>query len=216
MKGHWVRYSAEELAWLESNRDMRRSDLHRFFVMFFDRPEVTHDQIKALCSRKGWKTGRTGCFAKGSVPHNAGKKCAEGKGGRHPNARRTQFRKGQEPHNTRYLGHERVTDDGYIEVSVAETNPHTGYGRRYVLKHRHEWEKVNGPIPEGHALKCLDDDKQNCAPANWIAIPRGVLARLNGGRHRKTLPYREAPAELKPLVLTNARLKHAAHEAEAA
>lgn len=116
------------------------------------------------------------------MPANKGKKCPEGVGGRHPNARRSQFKKGQEPHNTKHLGHERLSKDGYVEISVAETNPHTGYGRRYVHKHVHLWEALNGPVPEGHCLKSLDGDRTNTAPANWIAIPRGALPRLNGGR----------------------------------
>jgi hypothetical protein len=129
MKGRSIPYTAEELAWLEENKDWPRAVLHQIFVMFFGRDDVTLDQIKALCFRKGWKTGRTGCFAKGIVPHNKGKACPPGKGGRHPNARKSQFKKGGEPHNTRYLGHERLSKEGYVEISVAETNPHTGYGR---------------------------------------------------------------------------------------
>src|SRR5690606_35095265 len=161
---------------------------------------------------KGWKTGRTGQFEKGQEPPNKGKRCPEGKGGRHPNARRTQFKKGQLPHNAQYLGHERVSKDGYVEISVAETNPHTGYSRRYVLKHRHEWEKVNGPIPEGHALKCLDGNKQNTDPSNWKLITRGVLARLNGGRFRQSLAYDDAEPEVKPAVMALAELKHELYE----
>lgn len=212
MKGRAIPYSADEMAWLETNRLMVVSDYHRAFVERFGRDDVSLVNLHSLRKRKGWKTGRTGCFEKGQEPPNKGKKCAPGTGGRHPNARRTQFKKGQAPHNTNYLGHERVSKDGYIEISVDETNPHTGFERRYVLKHRWLWEKANGPVPESHALKCLDGNRLNCDPSNWEPVHRGVLARLNGGRFRKTLPYDEAPAELKPTVLAVAKLKHAAHE----
>lgn len=157
-------------------------------------------------------TGRTGCFAKGQEPPNKGKKCPPGKGGNHPNARRTQFRKGNLPHNTNYLGHERTDPkDGYVYVSVAETNPHTGFERRYVLKHRWLWERRNGPLPQGMALKCLDGNRANCDPSNWEAVPRAILPRLAGGnRYRHILDYDSAPDELKPTILAVAKLEHRA------
>lgn len=179
----------------------------------FDRPEITPDHIKALCTRRGWKTGRDGRFVKGQVSHNKGKPCPPGKGGRHPNARRTQFkpgsRTGKAAENYKPIGTERITADGYRERKVNDDLP---FKDRWKLVQRIEWEAVNGPVPEGYALKCLDGDKLNCDPSNWEAVRRGVLARLNGGRFRKTLPYDEAAPELKPLVMASAKLKHAAHE----
>lgn len=207
MKGRAIPYSAAEMAWLEANRLLPIADYHAEFQAQFDRPDVSAVNLHSLRKRKGWRTGRTGQFTKGQESWNKGKPFPTA--ATHPNCRKTQFSKGNEPHNTRYLGHERVSKDGYVEVSIAETNPHTGYSRRYVLKHRHEWEKINGPVPEDHALKCLDGNRLNCDPSNWEPVHRGVLARLNGGRFRKTLPYDEAAPELKPLVMASAKLKHA-------
>lgn len=215
MKGRAIPYSARELAWIKAHSTDNRAAMCAAFNRKFGR-DIALKNINALCKRNGWLTGRTGCFEKGQEPHNKGVPCAPGKGGRHPNARRTQFKKGQEPHNTHYLGHERVSKDGYVEVSIGETNPHTGYQRRYVLKHRHEWEKVNGPVPEGHALKCLSSDKTNCDPTNWEAVPRALLPRLAGGnRYHRRLAYDDAPQELKPTVLLAAKLHHAAKGAAA-
>lgn len=213
-KGKWITYSADEMAWLEANRLMVISDYHAAFVEAFGRDDVSAVNLHSLRKRKGWSTGRTGCFAKGSTPHNKGKKCEPGKGGRHPNARRTQFKKGNLPHNTRHLGHERIdAEDGYVYISVAETNPHTGFERRYVLKHVWLWEKANGPIPDGHCLKCLDGDKLNTDPSNWECIPRALLPRLAGGnRHRKVLAFDDAEPEVKPVLLTLAKLEHATRQ----
>lgn len=213
MKGHPIRYSDDEMAWLEANRLMVISDYARAFAERFGRI-VEAKNLHALRKRKGWKTGRTGCFEKGAEPHNKGKPCPPGRGGRHPNARRTQFRKGNEPHNTHYLGHERIDPkDGYVYVSVAETNPHTGYGRRYVLKHRHLWEQKNGELPRGMALKCLDGNKQNCDPSNWEAVPRALLPRLAGGnRYRRVLAFDDAAPEVRPAILAIAKLEHAARQ----
>ena len=125
------------------------------------------------------------------------------------NSARTQFKKGQRPHNTKYLGHEHITTDGCVEISVAEKNPHTGYERRHVQKHRWLWEKASGPVPEGMVLKCLDGDKTNTAPANWEAIPRAMQPRLNG---RWSLSYDAADDEVKPVIMAVAKLEQKASE----
>ena len=208
MRGQDIPYSAAELRWIEAHSLDHRGSTCAAFNKKFKR-DVSLSNFNALCKRKGWMTGRTGQFVKGQEPPNKGKPCPAGKGGRHPNARATQFKKGNAPHNTNYLGHERVSKDGYIEISVDETNPHTGFERRYVLKHKHEWEKVNGPVPKGHCLKALDGNRQNVDPSNWEAIPRGVAIRLQPGKYNQGFDYDAAPAELKPAILAVAKIKHA-------
>lgn len=213
MKGRAIPYSVEELAWLEANRAMVISDYHAGFRAEFGRDDVSLVNLHSLRKRMGWKTGRTGQFERGAVSHNKGKACAPGTGGRHPNSRRTQFRKGNLPHNAQYLGHQRVSIDGYVEISVAETNPHTGYERRYVLKHRYLWEQANGPLPAGMCLKRLDDDKTNTDPSNWEAVPRAIMPRLNGGRRKNHLAFDDAAPELRPTILAVAKLEHGARQA---
>lgn len=125
----------------------------------------------------------------------------------------TAFRKGNVPHTYRGAGHERIdAKDGYVVMIVDEPNPWTGARTRPVHKHRWLWEQKNGPVPAGYALKCLDGNKANTDPSNWEAVPRGVLARLNGGRHKKRLAYDAAPPELRPVVMTAAKLAHAVYE----
>lgn len=210
--GRLLRYSQAEMAWLRDNCTMAIGDYHTAFVEAFKRDDVSPGKLQSLRKRHGWKTGRTGHFAKGGEPANKGKVCPPGTGGRHPNAQRTQFRKGQQPHNTKYLGHERINVDGYVEISVAETNPHTGFERRYVHKHVYLWESANGPVPEGYCLKALDGDRTNTDPSNWEAVPRGVLPRLNGGRATRIMAYDAAPADLKPTLLALAKVEHKASQ----
>ncbi|MCT8970603.1 HNH endonuclease signature motif containing protein [Microbaculum marinisediminis] len=208
MKGQAIRYSDQELAWLEDNRAMVIGDYHAGFVARFGRTDVSAANLKALRTRKGWKTGRTGHFAAGHAPHNKGRPFPIA--ANHPNCRKHQFKKGQEPHNTKYAGHERVSKDGYVEISVNERNPHTGYKRRYVHKHRWLWEQANGPLPDDMALKCLDGDKTNCDPSNWEAIPKALLPRLSGGRWYR--PYDTYEPEARPAVLAIAKLEHAVRQ----
>lgn len=214
MKGRQIRYSADELAFIQSVSTWPRSEAHAAYCQRFGRDDVSLSNFNALCKRKGWMTGRDGRMSKGNVPHNKGKSCPPGTGGLHPNARKTQFRKGQVPHNTKFLGHERIDPkDGYVYVSIAQTNPHTGCERRYVLKHLHLWQQRNGPIPDDHCLKCLSSDKTNCDPSNWECIPRAMLPRLAGGnRYSRKLAFDGAPAELKPTIMAAAKLEHSARE----
>lgn len=213
MRGRRIAYTAAEIEWLAAHRTLPIADYHAQFRARFGRVDVEPGHLHALRKRKGWKTGRTGQFEKGSVSHNKGVKCAPGRGGRHPNARKTQFRKGNRPHNTKHVGHERVSKDGYVEISIAEKNPHTGFERRYMLKHLWLWEKANGPVPEGMCLKCLDDNRLNTDPSNWEAIPRGTLPYLNG---RHGLAYNAAHPQVKPALLALAKVKHAANRARRA
>lgn len=205
-KGQSITYSEPELAFLRERKEWPRELLWAGFCANFDRWDVTKDNIKSLCTRKGWKTGRSGCFAPGHVPANKGKKMPFNE-----NTAKTQFKAGGLPHNTKHLGHERLTKDGYIMVSIAETNPHTGYERRYMLKHIHEWSKANGDLPKDHCLKCMDGNKQNTDPSNWECIPRALLPRLNGRFGRD---FDAAPLELKRTLLAIAKLEHAARQAK--
>jgi hypothetical protein len=60
MRGAPIRYSAAELAWIKARSDLPRVELHALFVQVFGRTEVTFDNIKALCTRKGWTAGPDG------------------------------------------------------------------------------------------------------------------------------------------------------------
>ena len=212
MKGTPIPYSAEEMTWLEANRHMVISDYMRAYQEAFNRPDVTLQNLHSLRKRKGWKTGRSGQFVKGQEPLNKGKPCPPGKGGRHPNAQRSQFRKGQLPHNAIGAGHERIdSKDGYVVMIVDEENPWTGAATRPVHKHRYLWEKLHGPIPDDHVLKCLDGDKTNCDPSNWELIPRAVLPHLNG---RFGMGFDHAEPEVKPTIMAVAKLKHAVKQAK--
>jgi hypothetical protein len=205
MKGHWIEYTRTELAFIKRRTRMNRRELHAVFVKTFSRHDVSFTHLNALCKRNGWFTGRTGCFKKGTTPHNKGKPHPAARSG---NAAKHHFKKGNLPHNTNYLGHERVSKDGYTEISIDEPNPYTGFERRYVLKHRWLWEAQHGPIPKGMCLKCLGE-QTDTAPANWELVPRALLPRLNGRFGRG---YDDAPNELKPTIMAVVKVEHQLRE----
>jgi hypothetical protein len=205
MRGAPIRYTAAELDWIKACSDLPRVELHALFVQVFGRTEVTQQNLTALCKRNGWLTGRTGRFCKGQISHNAGKKgfVAPGseKGWFKPGVRQGVATKLYQP-----IGTERVSKDGYRERKINDDMP---LQRRWRAVHLVEWEAINGPLPAGHALKCLDSDKTNTDPSNWTCVPRALLPRLNGRFGRD---YDHAPAELKPTILAIAKLEHKVRE----
>lgn len=209
MKGRQIHYSADELAWIKAYAsDTPRRDMHALFVQVWNRPDVTHDHLKALCTRKGWKSSNTGHFPKGNTPHNAGKK-----GHNHPGSRATQFKPGHGRSGhavTLYkpVGTERVTRDGYHERKV---NDGPALRKRWQAIHRINYEAAHGPVPKGHRLKCLDGNKANTDASNWEPIPYALAPRLDGRFGRG---FEQAPPELKPLILATAKLEHAARQAK--
>jgi len=214
VKGRWITYSAAEMAWLEANRTLTTPEYHRAFCEAFGRSDVAAANLHALRKRKGWKTGRTGRFAKGDAPANKGTTCAPGAGGRHPNAIATQFKKGCGRSGVavklyRPIGTERVSRDGYRERKIHDGMP---LQSRWRAIHLIEWEALNGPLPRGYCLKCIGGDKANTNPSNWEAIPRALLPRLNGGRHKNKPIYDQVEPELRPAVLAVAKIEHRVRE----
>ncbi|RIA44076.1 HNH endonuclease [Hephaestia caeni] len=208
MKGRAISYSADELAWIEANRGLVIGDLHHAFCERFGRDDVSAVNLNALRKRKGWKTGRTGRFEAGQTPINKGRKCPPGVGGNHPNARKTQFRKGERRGVAvdlyKTIGTERLSKDGYVERKIHDGLP---LQSRWRAVHLIRWEELHGPVPEGMCLKSLDGNKANTDPANWELIPRAMLPRLNGRYGRD---YDHASAEVKPTIMAIAKLEHRA------
>lgn len=111
MKGHRIEYSDAELFWIHDNHKRPRREAHAEFVDLWNRPDVSLSNFTSLCKRKGWMTGRTGCFKKGQVPPNKGQKgyCA-------PGSEKGWFKKGQRRGVAvelyKPIGTERVSKDG--------------------------------------------------------------------------------------------------------
>lgn len=198
--GRHRNFSPVEVAWLRDNCTLKIKDYRAAFCARFERTDVSPHQLHALRKRKKWKTGRDGRFNKGAVPWSKGKKLGNNAG-----SARTQFRKGELPHNAKGPGHESIGEDGYVWIVTDRRNPWTGASTWRVHKHRWIWEQKHGPVPDGHALKCIDGNKLNTDPSNWELVPRGLLPRLNGKSGRN---YDGAPSEVKPTIMAVAKLEH--------
>lgn len=209
MRGRPILYTPAELAWIAARAHMPRRQLHAAFVTRFGRDDVSLSHLKALCTRKGWSTGRSGRFEKGRTPANKGRTMPF-----NANSARTQFKTGHRGGRAEALykpvGSERLSRDGYLERKIHDGLP---LQSRWRAVHLIRWEEVNGPIPESHCLKCLDGDRANTEPSNWVVLPRALLPRLSG---RWSLGYDEAAPEVRPALLAIAKLEHALRQARKA
>ncbi|MEJ6576163.1 MAG: HNH endonuclease signature motif containing protein [Emcibacteraceae bacterium] len=178
-------YSEKMRDWMRLNYMLRLDLLTDAFNHKF-KTERSREAINGFRKRLRLRVGRSGKFSKGNVPFNKGKKgLISGNSG--------SFQKGHKPHNHQQIGAEALTKDGYIKVKIAEPN-------KWELKHRLVWEEHNGPVPQDHVIKFIDDDKQNCDIDNLMIITMKEHAIIN--RH-----YSGATAEYKQATVQLARIK---------
>lgn len=154
--------------------------------------DMTVDKLSSLLSRKKIKTGTTGCFRKGFIPWNKGKKGYIG-------ANKTSFKKGNKPKNWRPIGSERINDEGYTLIKVSNEG---GMLKRWALKHRVVWEQHHKKkIPKGSVIIFADGNKNNLNIENLICVTRNELKVLNRCRLISSVP------ELTKTGLNVAKLK---------
>lgn len=76
---------------------------------------------------------------------------------------KTQFKKGQKPHNYKSVGSEFVDKFGYTWIKVAEPN-------EWRHKQLFIWEQVNGKIPDGYSVIFLNKDKTDFSLENLMLV----------------------------------------------
>lgn len=202
-----INWTDEELVWIEANKTMIRREAYALFCDKFVRSDIKFTAYAALCKRNGWRTGRTGCYPKGNVPDNKGKKMPF-----NANSAAKQFKKGtlsgKAKENIKPIGADVVREDGYVYRKINNDLP---FHKRWYALHIMLWEELNGPVPDNHCLKSLDGDRTNTDPSNWTCINKAMLPRLAG---KWATPYDDAPAELKPTILAVAKLDQINREAQ--
>lgn len=91
------------------------------------------------CIKPGQRRGKEFEFKKGQTPWNKGKKLP---GHTTPAMRRTQFKKGNRPHNAQPVSSMKLDKDGYLWEKIAEPNTWKQY-------HHLVWESDHGKVPKG-------------------------------------------------------------------
>ena len=141
-------------------------------------------------------------FQKGSTPANKGKPMSKEQ---YEKCKATMFKKGSVPANHMEVGEYTHTTDGYLIRKVKEKGTQW---ERFEMVHRAEWEKHNGPIPEGKMVSFLDGDKDNCSIENLVLVDNEENLELNRSRLRSGNPeFTKAGVTVAKLKIAVARRK---------
>lgn len=130
----------------------------------FDK-NLSYSQIKNYFKNNKLTCDRNTRFKKGHESWNKGKKFPG-------NINDGCFKKGNIPMQYKPVGSERIDVDGYSIVKIADPN-------KWKAKHKLIWEESNGPIPKGHAILFLDQNKQNFSLDNLVLVNKKELLKLN-------------------------------------
>ncbi len=121
--------------------------------------------------------GNSGCFEKGHVPFNKGKKLEEYLPEETiEKIKQTTFKEGQTAgeKSNMWKGGVQTPNNDCVYL-------YDGVGKR-IRRPKAVYEEANGPIPKGWILFHIDGIKHNDALDNLIAIPRSILVQINAGR----------------------------------
>jgi len=130
----------------------------------FDK-HLSYSQIKGYFRNHNLTCDRNTKFKKGHKSWNKGKKFPGNTNG-------GCFKKGHILMKYRSVGSERIDVDGYSIVKIADPN-------KWKAKHKIIWEKANGPIPKGHVILFLDQNKQNFNLDNLVLVKQAELLKFN-------------------------------------
>ena len=98
-------------------------------------------------------------FSQGHTPWNKGMK------GLDIGGKETQFKKGNVPHNHKSVASERIDEDGYTYIKIADP-------RKWVLKHRHIYEQHHGKLEPHMIVTFRDKNISNFDIENLEAITK--------------------------------------------
>lgn len=147
------------------------------------REPITVSRVKGYMANHKINNGLTGRFKKGHIPAN--------KGTHPPTVGRmaeTQFKKGGLPPNTKPIGYERITKDGYIEVKIKMRPSNPKCNDNFKLKHRLVWEEAHGHIPPGCNIIFLDGNRQNCDIKNLAIVTKQEHQQMTKRNLRSEIP----------------------------
>lgn len=169
------------------------------FNMNVDRVSIANVKKRILKSFNiNLKNGiNRGCFQKGQVSLNKGKKWNDYMSEKGQiNSRKTCFKKGNIPKNHREVGSERINVYGYYEIKVAEPNV-------WKLKHRVIYENAHGFIPKDCMIIFADGNKSNFNLDNLVLVSKSENLHMN----KDSLRFNDAELTKTGLNITKVKLK---------
>lgn len=148
----------------------------------------TPEYLETEASGRLQKGNQATQFYKGHQPWNKGMK------GLDIGGKETQFKKGHVPHNHKSVASERIDEDGYTYIKIADP-------RKWVLKHRHIYEQHHGTLEPHMIVTFIDKNISNFSIENLEAITKVE----NMERNRIT----KYPQPIQQAVKTLNKLWHA-------
>lgn len=167
------KYSEKHLKFIIENVKNTEKKLVEMFNETFE-IKITVGILGNIKTKLGIRSGMIGGrFEKGHKAFNKGKKWSDYMNvNSQENCRETTFKKGNQPHNHRPVGSERITKDGYLEIKIAEPN-------KWQRKHRFVYEQKFGKIPRGYTISFADGNKLNFDLDNLMLVKRAENLIMN-------------------------------------
>lgn len=191
-------FTKEQVEFIKNNVKGRKSkELTELVNAKFD-TKFTQQQIKNFKSRHRISSGlggEIGQFKAGQIPWNKGKKWTPELREKIYNSKNSLFKKGHTLTPELPLYHERVNRDGLVEIKVnvadypQNTFKKNNLGNGWIMKHHKVWiDFYKKPIPKGHKVIFIDQNKHNFDIKNLKLVSNSLMARLNQN-HRLTSDY---------------------------
>lgn len=177
------KYTKEEVEFLRENYPkFSLLELTKMFNEKFN-CNIYYRTLSSAMKRKGIKSGRTGCFEKGCISFNKGKKQTEYMTPEGiEQSSKTRFQKGKNINKQRHkyaeVGTEVVDKNGYIMVRVAERIENKSH-QFWKFKQQLIYEQHYGEIPKGHKVIFADGNNRNFDIDNLILVSNAELLKMN-------------------------------------
>lgn len=167
------KYTNEQESFLKNNvKGITSNELTTRFNTFF-KTELGVGQIRSKCKNLGIKSGITTRFQKGQEAWNRGRFGISYEG-----SKKTQFKKGNLPHNHKPIGTETIDKDGYHKIKVSDDRT-VPSRKNWKYKHVLLWEEHNGPIPKGNKVIFLDRNRENITIENLALVSDDEMLLMN-------------------------------------
>ncbi len=161
-------FTQEEVEWIVKNhKGIGTDDLTEIINKKFNK-NITRQQLKGFRSNHSLPSGVDTTFKKGVVSYRPPKGVR--------NSIKTEFKKGNKPHNTALIGSE-VVKKGYWYRKIKDDSPVGQSRRNWKLIHHLVWEEYNGEIPKGNRIIFLDGNTSNFDIKN-LALISGAEAAV--------------------------------------